>query len=230
MSNELINDIEDSLKRDELRRTWEEYAPYLIGGVVLAVLLTGLIAGWRSWEYRQNVASTTLMLESVAASSDTDASAAALIANAPDMRGPHRTLSRLSAAGMLAGEGKMDEALAQYQAAAADRAAPAPLRDLAQLMAVRLEWSVKGEDASDTQTLANSLLEKLKPLYRKTRNPYHAHARLEAAIITAHGLGDYARAQEHLRAITDSKQDLPVSVIERAKALARVYAQQHNAQ
>src|SRR5690606_17808903 len=144
-------------------------------------LLTGLIAGWQSYQRKQNIASTALMLETNTDGED----AAALIGAIPAMQPPHRALSHMTAAGILIERGNAGDALAQYKQAAADKSAPAVLRDLARLMGARLEWSMS--DEADKSEKADALLADLAPLLNDKKNPWQAQALMQAALITANG-------------------------------------------
>jgi len=223
MSNDLIQDIEESLKKERHEELWKEYGPWLITGIVLAVLITALIVGLRSWNENVNTRNTTILLQAL----DSEDMPAALGAHLDDLRPGQQALGRLTAAGLLLREGDRDGALAHYRAAAADRSIPSEWRDLATLMAVRTGWQPAGTEqleeavapAPDTQ----ALLAQLRPVWESRNSPWRWHARIQAALITAHDLQDYETAQAHLREVLTAR-DLPPSLTERARSLHHVYA------
>lgn len=213
MSNDLIQEVEDSLRKEKMDKFWKEYGPYIIAGAVMAVLLTGLIGSWRVWNHAQNEASTNLMLETTIEAGQIDALEEVI----PEMRPGHRALSHLSAAGVLLEDGDSDAALSHYRQAAADRSAPSPYRELAALLAVRLEWSLERPD-----TDARALINALDPLLRNRNSPWHYHAQLQAAQITAHDHRDYAGARQYLAPVLRA-DGLPQSLTERAQRLDHLY-------
>lgn len=218
--NDLIHEVEESLRQERIERLWKEYGPYIIAGVVLAVLLTGIMSGWRTWQEKTNMAATTALITAF----DGEASGvpAAVDKIMPSLKGGQRAAADLTLAGMLMSDGKAAEALKRYQAVASDKAAPDVYRDLAELFAVRLEWSMKPDKAG-----AEGFLKRLAPMVADDKNPWRGHARIQAALIAAHALSDYFTAQEYLNPITRAQpSEFPPSLKERAKALEHLYALQ----
>ncbi len=87
--NELIHEVEESLRQERLQAMWREYGPYVIGGAVLAVLFTALSAGWRSHEYHINTSQTAAVIEALTAPEP----AAALDKITTSLRPGHRARS-----------------------------------------------------------------------------------------------------------------------------------------
>lgn len=216
MSNILIHEVEESLKRERLETLWKEYGGYLIAGVVLAVLVTALVTGWRGWNEKINMAQTTSLMDAL----EKEDQAAALEGLMQDLRPGHKAVARLSEAGLLLRDGKKDEALAQYIFVADDKAIDPVFRDLARLMAVRVEWA----DGAAAQDSAPSLLGALEPILKDKNSPWQWHAHVQAALILAHGSKDYEGARKHLAAVIGAEKKVPPSLMERAKALDHVYA------
>jgi hypothetical protein len=228
--NELIHEVEESLRQERLQAMWREYGPYIIGGAILAVLFTALSAGWRSHEYRINTAQTAAVIEAVTSPEP----AAALGKITPTLRPGPRALAYLTEAGTLLQSDKNNEALAVYDRAAADKTVPEPFHSLAVLLEVRLAWSMKGK--IDAQTLwplkgrdrieiAKTLLGQLQPLIANEKNPWHDYARIQAALITAHDLNDYSAARALLAPVKkESAGDSDLA--KRASVLDQVYAAQ----
>ncbi len=219
MTNDLIHEVEESIKQERIEKIWKEYGSYIIGAAILAVLITVLFTGWKSWNTKINVSQTAAMIQAL----EQDDKAAALDQVIPGMRPNHRSLSRLTAAGLLAQDGRQDEALAHYKAAAADRDAQPIFRDLAQLMAVRLEWAMAKPNANP-----QALLAALEPVWKNNDSPWRFHAHEQAALILAHAQNDYVNARAHLAKITEAK-DAIASLQERARNLDHLYIQKISA-
>ena len=214
MSNDLIHEIEESIKQERLEKLWKEYGPYLIASIVLAVLFTALLTGWRGWNHKINANQTSAVIMAL----DKEDQVAALEEISAGLRPNQRAVSYLTAAGLLIRDGRNEQALQQYQSAAADRNIKPLFRDLAQLMAVRLEWSMAAPDMD-----ARMLLSTLQPLMENKKSPWQWHAHIQAAVIQAHAYDNFAAARDHL-AVIATAQNLPRSLQERAKALDHVYA------
>lgn len=214
--NELIHEVEEALKREELERFWQEYRFFIIGAVVAAILLTAAVSGWQSYKYKTNTAQTAILTGAMSAEEDN--LAAALGDAAPKLRGGHRAMAFLTEAGALQRAGKRQEALEVYSKAAADGSLPRVWQDLAVLLSTRAAWGMETEKTEN----AASLLKAIAPLLKDQDSPWHAHALLLAAQIEAHGNGDYQAAHKYL---SDVQQvaDAPPSLRERAKALDHIF-------
>lgn len=222
MNDQLIQEVEESLKKERAEALWKEYGPWIIGGLVMAVVLTGAIVGWRDWNQQVNIEQTTQVLQAL----DQDDMNAALNEIAGDLRPGPAALARLNAAGLLLREGNREGALSHYQAVIAGRGTPAPFQDLATLMAVRTGWALEQDElaAEDNSGAAQPdyWLRQLQPVWSNARSPWRYHARLQAALILAHDQQDYAQAQNHLEHIINAESS-PPSLQERARALAHIY-------
>ncbi len=223
MSNDLIHDIEDSIKRERMEKLWKEYGGYLIAGVILAIIMTALLTAWRSWDHRINTQQTNLLVEAL----NNDNFPEALQAFADDLRTGHETVARLTAAGLLAREGRHEEALAHYNKIAAQRGTDAAFRDLATVMVVRIAFDLGEDDDSGTYN-PRDLLARLAPIAGSNRNPWRHHARLQAALIYADDLQDYQEARARLEQII-RQDDIPASLRERAESLSHLYMLKYHA-
>jgi len=220
MTNDLIHEVEESIKQEQLEKFWKEYGSYIIAAAILAVLITALVSGYRAWNAKINTSQTTALIEAL----DQDDKVAALDGITPTMRPSHRAISYLTAAGLLADDGKQEEALKHYQTAANDRDIEPVFRDLAQLMAVRLEFAMEKPGANP-----QSFVAALQPIWENAQSPWRYHAHEQAALILAHAQNDYVNARAHLRAILEAKEGVMPSMQERARALDHVYVQKISA-
>lgn len=214
-NNDLIQDVENAMRDERNARLWKEYGPYILSGVVLAVILTAAISGWRAWNDRVDARDTALLIQAEKAKD----APATLTALDPKLRAGQRTIARFTAIGLQLQDGKNDDALKSYKALAGDTHTPVFFRDLASLLSVRLDWSLH-KDASR----ARSLIDTLKPLMDQS-NPWRYQARLTAADIAAHGLNDRTAATAYLKPIEDEAA-APAGLKQEAAALSHVYALQ----
>lgn len=213
--NDLILEIEESIKQDRLAELWEHYGAYLIAGAVLIVLITAFNAGWKSWNERANAYNTNAFLQAL----DQENKPAALTDSMISFRPGQKALALFTAAGLLVQDKKYEDALIKYRHAAKDETMPPLFRDLATLMAVRLAWAQDNERTVTAETLLNTL----KPLWLDEKNPWRWHAHLQGALLQAHGRNDYVTARRHLHVIINAN-GLPPSLKERARALDHIYA------
>ncbi len=216
MADDLIHEIEESIHQERLEKLWKEYGSYLIAAIVLVVLATALVSGWRSWNSKVNTSQTTAMIEAL----EKEDKVAALDQIIQGLRPSQRAIAHLTAAGLLLRDGEQEAALEHYTKTASNKDIKPVFRDLAQLMAVRLEW---GMDSGEAQSSPQVLLARLKPVWSDKKSPWRHHAHLQAAMILAHANGDYNGAREHLTLITTA-EGVPQSLAERARSLAHVYA------
>lgn len=211
--SDLLQEIDEAIKRENAEKMWRENGPYLIGGLVLLVVLTGAFAAWNAWTLKQNTAQTNLLVSAL----ETPYPQTALKAATAALSGKHRAIAQLQEAGLEAQAGKNADALKLYRVVAADSSAPGIWRDLATLMAVRLDWSEKPDAAT-----AKTLSAELKPLLAKN-NAWRLHAAVQAAMISAEGLQDYKGALGLLNDVL-SNAATPQSLRERAVAMDHLYA------
>ena len=211
--SDLLQDIDNAIKQEKAEKFWRENGPYMVGGAIALVLLTAAFTAWNSWQLKINTRQTNLLVSAM----ETPYPETALAAAAQALEGKHKAMAQLQAAGHQAKGGDAEAALGLYRAVIADGSAPEIWRDLATLMAVRLEWN-----ASLDQAKAQALYNDLKPLLSKN-NPWHQHATLQAAMMTGESLGDYKAALGLLSGLLNDAE-APQSLKDRAKALDHLYA------
>src|SRR5690242_20736514 len=94
--SDFMDEIGDDLRRQELEKFWRENSSWIIGGIILAIVFTGALTFWRTYEYRQNLKATTEMLGAIDAS---DVGKMTDFAATADKN--HAVIARLVAAGVL---------------------------------------------------------------------------------------------------------------------------------
>ncbi len=222
MADNLIHEIEEDIKREKLETLWKEYGGYLIAALVLAVLLTALVSGWRSWNARVNVTQTTALINALDRETPSE-QITAVNEVVTGLRPDHQATAHLTAAGLALREENAEAALAHYNAIAQNADASDLFRELALLMAVRLETDMAAADGTGID--APALTARLAPLRNNPGTPWRWHAYLQSALIAAHVSGDYAQARSYLAEIT-MQEGLPPSLMERAQALTHIYSLQ----
>lgn len=213
MADDLILEIEETIKQEKLEKFWKEYGSYIIATIVLIVLCTALLTGWRSWNEKVNTSQTAALISAL----DSKNPAGELENMVYTLRPNQRAIAQLTTAGILLHDNKLNEALGHYQALAHDSEIDTLYRDLGTLMAVRLSLQME-----DNTTSPNDMLAQLKPLWENPKSPWRWHAHEQAALILAHLKNDYAGAREHLGAIM-AAQKIPASLQDRARSLNHVY-------
>lgn len=116
----ILNEVSEELRADRMREAWRRYGPWVIGAAVLVVLAVAANEGWRWYQNSQAVASSRdfyAAIELIDEGATADAHEA-LNRSIAEGSGQYPDLSRFAQAGLLAREGKRDEAIAAYDSLA----------------------------------------------------------------------------------------------------------------
>jgi len=147
--SDVMREIDDDLRQQRLREFWVENRAWIIGGIVLAILMTAGLSFWRQHTLNRNAQAT---YELFSAMDRGDETALATLAAG---KGPHGALAAFLAAGVHAQKGESEQAAAIYDRIVATRGLDAVYRDLATLLSVSHRL-----DTGDAQKLHAAL----KPL------------------------------------------------------------------
>ncbi|MSO67870.1 MAG: tetratricopeptide repeat protein [Pseudolabrys sp.] len=134
--SDIFHEVDEEVRRDQLKKLWDRYSIYLIA---LAVLIVAGIGAWRGYEYwvAKKAAAAGAAFESAVTLSEqgkhaeAEAAFAKVVTEAPD---GYRLLSRFRAAAELA-QLKPADAVKAYDVLAADSSLGATWQDLAGLRA-----------------------------------------------------------------------------------------------
>ena len=137
--SELFDEIDEDVRRDQLKKLWEKYSVVIIAG---AILIIASVGGWRGYQYveakkaAEAGAAFDKAVELSDASKHTEAEAAFadLVAKAPF---GYRVLSRLRLAAEIAARDPQ-AAAKMFDEIAADRSVGAADQDLARIRAAQL--------------------------------------------------------------------------------------------
>ncbi|MBI0433238.1 tetratricopeptide repeat protein [Roseomonas sp. KE0001] len=193
---DIFDEVQEELRAERARQLGARYGAILAGIALLALIGIGGWQGWRWYQQRQADQAAIVFLQASAAAeaqgADLRAAAdrfAMLVPTAPE---GYRVLARLRAAALKAETGQREEALALWDALAADQAAPQIYRDLASLM-----WALHGLDSQDPAALAA----RLEPLARRD-SAWQASAR-EMQALLAIRRGETTEAKRTLEALAN---------------------------
>jgi len=210
---DIFHEVDEEVRREQLKKLWERYSIYFIAA---AVLLVAAIAGWRAYEYwiAQRAAAAGADFEAALALSDqgkraeAEAAFAKVATEAPD---GYRVLARFRAAAVL-GESKPSDAVKAYDELSADGSLAPVWRDLAAVRAGML--------LVDTASLSE-MQKRLDPVAEPTRS--FRHSARELLALSAWRNHDLTNARRYLDMVATDAES-PIGIRARADVLSAVIA------
>jgi hypothetical protein len=206
--SELFDEVDEDVRRDQLKRLWDQYSIYIVAG---ALLIIAAVGGWRGYQYleAQKAAEAAVAFDKAVElseankHSEAEAAFTDLAAKAPS---GYRMLARMRAAAEVA---TRDPAAAAklYDDISADRSVGAPERDLAKVRAAAL--------LLETTSYPN-MLQRLEPA--TAPGATFRHTARELLALSAWRAGDMAAARQWLDLIANDGET-PSSLRSRAEAL-----------
>jgi hypothetical protein len=206
--SELFDEVDEEVRREQLKRLWERYSIFIIAG---AILIVAAVGGWRGYQYLEakKAAEAGAAFEAAAELSEQNKHAeaeAAFTKLATTAPYGYRILSRLRAAAEVATRDPQ-AAAKLYDDIAADRSVGAPEQDLARIRAAGL--------LLDT-TSYNNMLQRLEPA--TAPGATYRHTARELLALSAWRANDVAATRQWLDMIANDGQT-PASLRSRAEAL-----------
>jgi hypothetical protein len=137
--SELFDEVDEDVRRDQLKKLWDQYSIYIVAG---ALLIIAAVGGWRGYQYLEakkaaeagSAFDKAVELSEANKHAEAEAAFTDLAAKAPS---GYRMLARLRAAAEVAN--RDPKAAAQlYDDIAADRSVGVPEQDLARVRAAGL--------------------------------------------------------------------------------------------
>jgi len=197
--SDIFHEVDEEVRRDQLKRLWERYSIFIVGA---AILIVAGIGGWRGYEYyiAQKAAVAGAAFENAVTLSEqgkyaeADAAFAKIAAEAP---AGYQVLSRLRAAAALA-QVKPADAVKAYDAISADRSVGQEMQDLASVRA--------GILLVDTANLAD-LRTRLDPVAEPSRT--FRHTAREILALSAWRNHDAAAAKRYIDMIAGDAETPP---------------------
>jgi hypothetical protein len=206
--SELFDEVDEDVRRDQLKKLWDQYSIYIVAG---ALLIIASVGGWRGYQYLEakKAAEAGAAFDVAAELSEQNKHAEAeaaftkLAATAPY---GYRMLARLRAAAEVATRDPQ-AAAKLYDDIAADRSIGAPEQDLARIRAAGL--------LLDT-TSYNNMLQRLEPATAPSAT--YRHTARELLALSAWRGNDAAATRQWLDMIANDGAT-PASLRSRAEAL-----------
>jgi hypothetical protein len=210
---DIFNEVDEEVRREQLKKIWQRYGNYIIAGCLLVIVG---VAGWRGYEWMQSKHATESgaafeQAVTLAESGKTQEAEAAFAKLGADGTGGYRVLSRLREAAELA-QADPKAAIRAYDQIAADRGAGQAIQDLATLRAGYL--LVDGTPYAD-------LRNRFEPLTGPER-AFRYSAR-ELLALSAWKQGDVSAAKQWTDAIIGDPQT-PAGARSRAEVLSQLIA------
>ncbi len=201
-----IREVDEELRREQLKALWNRFGWAFIGVCVLIVLITATYRGWIWLEERRAAEAGDRYLAALESITDGDRAAgvAELEAIAASGNTGYATLARLKLAGDDAAAGNNETALSAFDALAADNALEEPLRELA-----RIRAALVALDMGDT----SGAVERAEAL-NVAGSPWR-HAAREVLGTAAYGAGDLQTARDHFTSIQEDAET-PQDIWQRA--------------
>ena len=202
--SEIFREIDEELRRDNLRKLWSRYGRYIIAVVVVALVIAGGIVAWRDHQAAERRGQSTRYASALAlARGGKEADAVKVFEAIAREGGGYAVLASFEEAALLAKSGDGEAAIATYDRIAASSELDPGLRGLAVLLSVMR--TMPGGDPHST-------IERLAPLtassssWRPTALELTALARLKSgdksgALDLYKSLADDLTAPRGLRAL-----------------------------
>jgi hypothetical protein len=206
--SELFDEVDEDVRRDQLKKLWEQYSIYIVAG---ALLIIASVGGWRGYQYLEakKAAEAGAAFERAVELSEQNKHAEAetafndLAAKAPS---GYRVLARLRAAAETASRDPQ-AAAKLYDGISADRSVGAAERDLARVRAAGL--------LLESATYPN-MLQRLEPA--TTPGSTFRHTARELLALSAWRANDTTAARQWLDQLANDGET-PPSIRSRAEAL-----------
>jgi len=206
--SELFDEVDEDVRRDQLKKLWDQYSIYIVAG---ALLIIASVGGWRGYQYLEakKAAEAGAAFDKASELSEQNKHAEAesaftdLAAKAPS---GYRMLARLRAAAEAATRDPQ-AAVKLYDDISADRSIGAPEQDLAKVRAAAL--------LLETASYPN-MLARLEPVTAPAAT--FRHIARELLALSAWRSNDAAAARQWLDVIANDGET-PPSLRSRAEAL-----------
>ncbi len=207
--SDIFREVDDDIRRDQLKKLWDRIGPFVIGGAVLIVLATAGYRGLEWWQTRQAELSGDRFIAAIEASDagNREDAIAQLESLAADGSGAYPVLARFRLAAEKAQGGDTTGAVSEYDAIAADGGVASEMRNMARLRAALL--------LVDTSSVAE--VEDRVGDLAATGNPWRHTAR-ELIGMAAWRDGDYEAARGYFNDI-NVDQEAPNDLRQRSQIM-----------
>jgi hypothetical protein len=212
--SDIFREVDEDIRREQVRKLWDRFAPYVIGAAVLIVAVTAGYRGWEYWQERQAQATGDRFTAAMKLATDGKHAEAitAFEAIAKDGSGEYPLLARFRIATEKAATNDIAGASADFDAIAADTSQPTEIRNVARLRSAML--AVDTASVADLQARIGDLA--------STGNTWR-HAAREILGLASWRAGDYAGAHKYFTEITND-QDAPQDMRQRSNLMLALLA------
>ncbi len=206
---DIFKEVDEDLRREQAKKLWDRFGPYVIGLAILIVVATAGYRGWIYWQEQraQATGDSFLAALNLAKQGKNDEAITALKAIEASGSGSYPVLAEFRIASEMSVTGKTQDAIAQYDTIAARSNISNAVRALARLRAAAL--------LVDTASLAD--LEKRLNDLASTGNVWRHNAR-ELLGLDAWRVGDYEAARKYFDEINND-QEAPADLRQRAQVM-----------
>ena len=207
--SDIFREVDDDIRRDQMKKLWDRFGPFVIGAAVLIVLATAGFRGWEYWQTRQaeNAGDRFIAAIEAANAGEHEQAVAALEDLASDGSGAYPVLARFRLATEKASAGDNAGAIGEYDAVADDRSVSSEIRSIARLRAAFI--------LVDTSTAAE-LMERIGDL-AETGNPWRHTAR-ELLGMASWRNGDFEAARGYFEQVSVD-QETPNDLRQRSQVM-----------
>jgi hypothetical protein len=205
----IFREVDEELRREQLAKIWQQYGTYILGAAALIVVGVG---GWKWLEARRiaQVEAASISYDAanqLVADGKADDAHKALMAIAKSGSDGYAMLAKLRLASVAVNGGRTDEAVAAYEAIAANRGGDPILTDYAKLQIASLKI-----DTADWTESQNRLI-----ALTDNANPWRYAAR-ELMGLAAYKAGRFDDARKFLELLIADRK-APASIVERARII-----------
>jgi hypothetical protein len=199
--SDIFKEVDEDIRRDQLRKLWDRFGPYVIALAVLIVVGTAGYRGWEYWRERQAETAGDQFAAAIdlATAGKHDEAITALSDIAKNGTGGYPTLAQFRIGGEQAAKGDTAGAVATFDAIAASNA-PVEIENMARLRSALL--------LVDTASFAD--IEKRIGDLATTGNTWR-HVAREILGLSAYRTGDFKAAQKYytdLNSDTDASNEI----------------------
>jgi hypothetical protein len=211
--SDIFNEVDEEVRREQLKKLWERYGHYLVGLCVLVVVSVAVWRGYEWWEAKQAAQAGAAFEQAVtlAEAGKHQEAEAAFAKLAGDGTAGYRVLARLREAAELA-RTDSKAAVNAYDGIAGDKSAGQVIQDLAAVRAGLL--------LVDTAAYSE-IKSRLEPLTSPDRT--FRHTAREILALSAWKAGDVAAARQWADMIITDPQS-PAGTRSRAEVLSELIA------
>jgi hypothetical protein len=205
----LFREVDEEVRQEQFKKLWARYGNAVIGLAILLIVAVAGYQGWRYWQQKQSESAGDSFFAAAELAAG-DKADEALKAFATIDKTGFAELAKLREAAILAGDGKIEEAVKIYDSLAVSPAADQSLRDLAKMRAALV--------LADKASFAD-IEQRLKELAGPDSPWRHVAREIMASV--QFRLKDYKGADQQVQAILGDPSS-PAALSQRAQTMSQL--------